>query len=97
MAYVVNTTLHAERDLASLYQQVNDEYSDTAMEWYLGIKAAILSLEQRPNRCPINAKEGQAEASALRPQPHVYRVIYRVLGKRSRLRCSTFATAQGEC
>jgi PHD/YefM family antitoxin component YafN of YafNO toxin-antitoxin module len=32
MAYVVNTTLHAERDLAGLYQQVNAEYSHTAMD-----------------------------------------------------------------
>jgi len=32
MAYVVNTTLQAERDLAGLYQQGNEEYSHTAMD-----------------------------------------------------------------
>ena len=49
MAYVVNTTPHAERDLARLYRQINAEFSEAAMEWYLGIKEAILSLEQHPN------------------------------------------------
>jgi hypothetical protein len=32
MAYVVNITLHAERDLAGLCQQVNAEYSHPAMD-----------------------------------------------------------------
>ena len=85
MAYVVNTTPHAERDLAGLYQQVNAEYSDTAMEWYLGIKAAILSLEQRPNRCPITRKRDKLRHLLYGHKPHVYRVIYRVLEKRKQV------------
>jgi hypothetical protein len=35
MAYLVNFTPHAERDLAQLYGQKNAEYSDAALEWYL--------------------------------------------------------------
>jgi toxin ParE1/3/4 len=79
MGYVVNTTPHAERDLETLYRQVNAEYSDAALEWYLGIKAAILSLEERPNRCPITRRKDKLRHLLYGHKPHVYRVIYRVV------------------
>src|SRR5260370_17983752 len=85
MAYVVNTTPNAERDLARLYEQVNAEYSDTAMEWYLGIKAAILSLEQQPNRCPITRKKDKLRHLLYGHKPHDYRGIYPVLEKQNQL------------
>jgi hypothetical protein len=31
MAYLVNVTSRAERDLAQLYRQINAEYSDAAL------------------------------------------------------------------
>jgi hypothetical protein len=34
MAYVVNITSRAERDLAHLYRKINAEYSDLALKWY---------------------------------------------------------------
>jgi toxin ParE1/3/4 len=82
MAYRVSTTPYAEHDLARLYLQVNAEYSDTAMEWYLGLKAAILSLEQQPNRCPITRKKDKLRHLLYGHKPHTYRVIYRVIEKR---------------
>ena len=85
MAYVVNTTPHAERDLARLYRQVNAEHSDTAMEWYLGIKEAILSLEQQPDRCPLTRKKDKLRHLLYGHKPHVYRVIYRVLEKQKQV------------
>jgi plasmid stabilization system protein ParE len=56
MAYVVNITSRAERDLAHLYRKINAEYSDLALKWYRGLKEAILSLEEQPNRCPVTRK-----------------------------------------
>jgi toxin ParE1/3/4 len=85
MAYVVNTTPHAEGDLARLYRQINAEHSNTAMEWYLGIKEAILSLERRPNRCPITRKRDKLRYLLYGHKPHVYRVIYRVLEKKKQV------------
>ncbi|HMB84000.1 MAG TPA: type II toxin-antitoxin system RelE/ParE family toxin [Terriglobales bacterium] len=82
MAYRVSTTPYAEHDLARLYLQVNAEYSDAAMEWYLGLKAAILSLEQQPNRCPITRKKDKLRHLLYGHKPHIYRVIYRVIEKR---------------
>src|SRR5256885_640025 len=53
MAYLVNLTTRAERDLALLYVQINAEDSDVALKWYRGFKEAILSLEEQPSRCPV--------------------------------------------
>ena len=53
MAYLVNLTARAGRDLAHLYQEINAENSDAALKWYRGLKDSILSLEEQPNRCPV--------------------------------------------
>jgi toxin ParE1/3/4 len=85
MAYVVNTTPHAESDLDRLYRQINADYSDAALEWYLGIKEAILSLEQQPNRCPLTRKKDQLRHLLYGHKPYIYRVIYRVLEKKKQV------------
>ena len=51
MAYLVNLTVRAERDLAILYRHINAEDSDAALKWYRGFKEAIFSLEGQPNQC----------------------------------------------
>lgn len=79
MAYAVNTTPRAERDLAQLYRQIDVEHSEAAREWYLGIKEAILSLERHPNRCPLTRKKDNLRHLLYGRKPHVYRVIYRVV------------------
>ena len=56
MAYLVNITSRAERDLAGLYSEINAEHSDAALKWYRGLKDAILSLEEQPNRCPVTSE-----------------------------------------
>jgi toxin ParE1/3/4 len=85
MAYLVNITPNAERDLAELYGQKNAEYSDAALQWYWGIKKAILSLEQQPKRCPLIRKKDQLRHLLYGRKPHVYRVIYRVLEKQNQV------------
>jgi plasmid stabilization system protein ParE len=52
MAYLVNLTARAERDLAHLYREIKAEHSDAALKWYLGFKEAIFSLEEHPNSAP---------------------------------------------
>src|ERR1700690_615206 len=78
MAYRVDITPYAERDLALLYRQVNAAYSDAARRWYLGLKAAILTLEQRPNRCPLIRKKEKLRQLLYGRKPRIYRVIFRV-------------------
>jgi plasmid stabilization system protein ParE len=81
MAYLVNFTARAERDFASLYEEIHAEYSDTALNWYRGFKEAILSLEQMPYRCPVTNENLRFRHLLYGRKPHVYRVIYRVLEK----------------
>jgi toxin ParE1/3/4 len=78
MAYVVNITARAERDLAGLYEEIKAEYSDAALNWYRGLKQAILSLEEQPKRCRITRKRDKLRHLLYGHKPHIYRVIFRV-------------------
>jgi plasmid stabilization system protein ParE len=81
MAYLVNITSRAERDLAQLYQKINAEHSDAAVKWYRGLREDILSLEENPNRCAVIREKGKLRHLLYGHKPHIYRVIYRVLEK----------------
>ena len=81
MAYVVNITSRAERDLDHVYGQINAEHSEAALKWYRGLKEAILSLEEHPNRCPVTRKKDQLRHLLYGHKPHIHRVIYRVLDR----------------
>jgi toxin ParE1/3/4 len=79
MAYVVNITARAERDLEHVYRQINAEHSEAALKWYRGLKEAVLSLEEHPNRCPVTRTKDQLRHLLYGHKPHIHRVIYRVL------------------
>jgi toxin ParE1/3/4 len=81
MAYVVNITVRAERDLDHVYGNIDAEHSEVAPKWYRGLKEAILSLEEHPRRCPVTRKKDELRHLLYGHKPHVYRVIYRVLEK----------------
>ena len=81
MAYLVNVTLRAERDLALVFDAINAEHSDAALKWYWGLKEAILSLEEQPNRCPETPENARLRNLLYGNKPHIYRVIYRVSEK----------------
>jgi plasmid stabilization system protein ParE len=81
MAYLVKITSRAGRDLARLFQEINAEHSDAAFKWYWGLKEAILSLQEHPNRCPVTRKKGALRHLLYGRRPHIYRVIFRIMGK----------------
>jgi toxin ParE1/3/4 len=81
MAYLVNITSRAERDLAHLFSDINAEHSVAALDWYRGLKRAILSLQERPNRCPVTRKKDGLRHLLYGHKPYIYRVIFRVLPK----------------
>jgi len=78
MAYAVNITSRAERDLADLYERINAENSDVALQWYWGLKQTIVTLRKHPNRCPVTGEGGKLRHLLYGRKPHVYRVIFRV-------------------
>jgi len=85
MAYLINVTARAERDLAFLFAEINAEHSDAALKWYRGLKEAILSLEEHPNRCPVTRENVKLRHLLYGHKPHVYRVVFRVLEKRKQV------------
>lgn len=82
MAYVVNLTARAERDLEHLHAQVHAESSEAARKWYRNLKEAILSLEEHPNRCPMTSENPTLRNLLYGDKPNVYRVIYQIAEKR---------------
>jgi toxin ParE1/3/4 len=85
MAYLVSITRRAERDLADLYHEIHAQHSGAAMEWYRGLKRAILSLESHPSRCPVTRKRDKLRHLLYGRKPHVYRVIFRVVERQKRV------------
>src|ERR1700733_3147983 len=85
MAYLVNITTRARRDLARLYREINADNSGAALKWYRGLKEAILSLEEQPNRCPVTPESDKLRHLLYGNKPHVCRAIYRVLEKQKQV------------
>jgi plasmid stabilization system protein ParE len=81
MAYLINITARAERDLDSLFEAIRAGDSETALRWYKGLYKAIQTLETLPNRCPSTRENPHHRHLLYGHKPHVYRVIYRVLEK----------------
>jgi plasmid stabilization system protein ParE len=79
MAYLVNISSRAQRDLAQIYRRINAGDSDTALKWYRGLKMAILSLEEQPDRCPVTPENDKLRHLLYGHKPHIYRAIYRVV------------------
>lgn len=83
MAYIVKITERAERDLIHLYNEIDAADSESALNWYLGLKNAILSLEHQPNRCGVIRKRDELRHLLYGRKPYIYRVIFRVIKKRN--------------
>ncbi len=85
MDYLVNITARAERDIASLYEEIHAADSEAAKKWYEGLKKAVLTLESLPNRSPVTPENPQLRHLLYGRKPHVYRVIYQVLNGERRV------------
>lgn len=85
MAYLVKITPRAERDLAFLYEDIRAEDSDAAVEWYRGLRDAIVSLEKLPNRGSVTREDADLRQLLYGHKPYLYRIIYRVIEKRKQV------------
>jgi plasmid stabilization system protein ParE len=81
MAYLVNVTARAERDLADIYAAVDVEHSEAAFRWFNGLERAVLTLEETPARCPMTPEDRDLRHLLYGNKPHIYRVIYRITEK----------------
>jgi toxin ParE1/3/4 len=85
MAYLVRLIPRAERDLAGIYNWIGAPSSDAARSWYLGLREAIRTLQNNPNRCPETPEDDELRHLLYGNRPHTYRVIYRVLEKQKQV------------
>jgi plasmid stabilization system protein ParE len=79
MAYIVNISARAQRDLTEIYRRINASNSEAALKWYRGFKLAIFSLEEKPGRCPLTPENDALRHLLYGHKPHIYRAIFRVV------------------
>lgn len=78
MAYSVELSARAERDLRYLYQRIHAASSPAAKQWFNGLEVAILSLEEKPARGPVTPENKKLRHLLYRSQSYVYRIIYAI-------------------
>ncbi|HLI81762.1 MAG TPA: type II toxin-antitoxin system RelE/ParE family toxin [Candidatus Binataceae bacterium] len=82
MAYRVELTRRAERDMQDIYDRISAEDSVVSANWFNGLEDAVSSLERMPRRCPL-APESKHWNQPLRhllygAKLDTYRVIYTI-------------------
>ena len=78
MAYRVELTVRAFRDLNGIYQHIHAEDSILAFEWFNGLESLINSLNEHPERGALTPDNKKLRHLLYGNKPHIYRVIYRV-------------------
>ena len=78
MTYRVKLTARAGRNLRRIYRDINAEDSGQAHAWFNGLEAAILSLDEYPNRCAVTPEDSSLRHLLYGNPPHIYRVVYAI-------------------
>lgn len=78
MAYRVDLTERAARDLRRIYHTVNADVSAQAHTWFNGLERVILSLNERPTRGAITPESDSLHHLLYGRRPNVYRAIYQI-------------------
>jgi plasmid stabilization system protein ParE len=85
MGYLISIAHRAERDLVSLFEEIDAAHSDVAMKWYMGLIKSIRTLGNLPNRCSAAPENPQFRHLFYGRTNSVYRVIFRVSEKQKRV------------
>ena len=78
MAYRVDLTERAARDLGRIYRTINAEDSARARDWFNGLEKAVLSLDEHPARAPVIAEHDSPRHLLYGRKPNVHRIIYAI-------------------
>jgi plasmid stabilization system protein ParE len=78
MAYRVELTARALRDLRHVFVRINAEHSPQAAAWFGELETVILSLNEHPERGPATPEKRTLRHLLFGKKPHVYRIIYAV-------------------
>jgi plasmid stabilization system protein ParE len=86
MAYRVELTDRAGRDLKHIYRRIHANDSEQAFAWLNGLETMVYSLEEHPARGAITPESRKLRHLLYGNKPHVYRIIYRVDERRKTVR-----------
>jgi len=78
MAYRVDLTTRASRDLASLYRYINAANSEQARTWFNGLETTVLSLDRNPARGATSPEDESLRHLLYGKKPRLYRIIHHV-------------------
>ncbi|HLZ85156.1 MAG TPA: type II toxin-antitoxin system RelE/ParE family toxin [Caulobacteraceae bacterium] len=78
MTYRVELARRAVRDLHRLFQQIDAADSAQARAWFNMLEAAIVSLEEKPGRCPATPEDRMLRHLLHGHGRNIYRVIFRI-------------------
>lgn len=78
MAYRVDFTDRAARDLRRLYHTIDGAKSPQAHAWFNGLERLVLSLDEHPARGAILPDDSGLRQLLYGGRPNVYRVIYEI-------------------
>ena len=79
MAYRVNLTARAERDLESIFGYINAVHSAAALRWFLRLQKTILSLADAPRLGKVTREDATAREVIYGRKPHHYRIVYEIV------------------
>jgi toxin ParE1/3/4 len=78
MTYRVDLTPRAGRDLRRIFRDIDARESSQARDWFNGLEAALLSLDEHPARGAIIPEGENFRHLLYGRKPHVYRIIYAI-------------------
>lgn len=78
MAYRLELTERAARDLEHIYRTIRADAWDQAYAWFNKLERLILSLDQQPGRGALVPEDAGLRQLLHGRKPNVYRVIYEI-------------------
>jgi plasmid stabilization system protein ParE len=78
MAYSVELTHRAKRDLRHLYRRIDAAGSPSASVWFNGLESAVSSLNEYPARCPVTPEREDLRHRLYGAGRYVYRIIFSI-------------------
>jgi toxin ParE1/3/4 len=78
MAYRVELTARAGRDLRRIYRHIHADDSEAAFAWFNGLETLVYSLDKLPSRGTVTPESKDLRHLSYGNKAHVYRIIYRV-------------------
>jgi len=78
MAYRIEITARAARNLRQIYTHIHARDSAQAQKWFNGLQAAIVSLDEHPGRSEVTPENSAVRHLLYGSRRDVYRVIYAI-------------------